>query len=298
MNKFSWRRSLVVAALLAASLAYGVLAPSRPGAANVDSKEIEALRRLVALTPSLTEIVFDLGKGYSLVGVSMCSDYPLQTAAIPKVGSYVRPDIEKIVALRPDLCLALAGHTPHGVIDKLRSLGLRVVVFEAECLEDVAHSLESAGRLLGASSRGRELSENLRRRMDEIGRQAALRLERPRVFYQIGADPLITAGSKTFIHELLVTAGGANIAGKAEGYHKIGLEEILASAPQVILASSRHMPGCQERLRKQWAKWTTIPAVRDGRLYCLEGTTVERPTPRLAEGLELLAGLIRFGRKP
>jgi iron complex transport system substrate-binding protein len=188
---------LVVAALaLLAGLA------SRPALAKIQVDQLgrqvnvpAAPRRLVTLAASLTETVFDLGLGNRLVGVAQFSDYPPAAKKLPKVGSYIAPDLEKIVALRPDLCLAIKDGNPRQVVDRLQSLGIPVYVVDPRNLPKMIATLQEIGHLLlGAGTRADELAAKLTRRYQRIKALAALAKHRPRVFLQIGLAPIVSAG--------------------------------------------------------------------------------------------------------
>jgi len=251
-----------------------------------------APRRLVTLAASLTEIVFDLGLGNRLVGVAQFSDYPPAAKKLPKVGSYIAPDLEKIVALRPDLCLAIKDGNPRQVVDRLQSLGIPVYVVDPRNLPEVIATLKAIGHLLGAGARADELAATLNRRYQRIKNLTAQAKHRPRVFLQIGLAPIVSAGSHTFLNELITTAGGVNLAAGKTPYPRFSIEEVLARQPQVIIITSMARGGAFEQVKAGWERWRNIPAARNHRIFLVDSDLVDRPSPRLLDGLEVLFRLI------
>jgi iron complex transport system substrate-binding protein len=169
-------------------------------------------KRIIALAPSITEIIFALGQQDRLKGTTQFSNYPAEAAKLPKVGSYVRLDLERIVALNPDLCIAVKDGNPKATIDRLQSLNIPVFAVNPRNLESLLQTIQKIGGILNASARARELVEDMRSRMQRVDDLVSKIDRRPRVFIQIGISPIISAGSNTFIHELIDRAGGINVA--------------------------------------------------------------------------------------
>jgi iron complex transport system substrate-binding protein len=115
---------------------------------------------------------------------------------------------------------------------------------------------------------------------------------RPRVFFQIGDAPIVSVGTKTFAHELIGLAGGDNVAAGKTAYPRFNREQVLALSPDVIVISSMDPAGSIEQTRREWGRWPSVPAVRDGRIHLVDSDIFDRPSPRLVEGLEQLAGFI------
>jgi iron complex transport system substrate-binding protein len=249
-------------------------------------------QRLVTLAASLTEMVFAVGLGSRVVGVEQFSDYPPAAKALPKVGSYKLPDLERIVALRPDLCLAIKDGNPPHVLERLRSLGIPVYVVDPRNLPGVIATVEEIGGLLGAAVKAGELATELRRRHQRIKDLAAQAAHRPRVFFQIGVSPIVSAGSHTFLDELITTAGGLNLAAGQVPYPRFSREQILALQPEVIIITSMDRGGAFEQVKAGWERWQTLPAARNHRIFLVDSDLMDRPSPRLLDGLELLFRLI------
>ncbi|MDO9532042.1 MAG: cobalamin-binding protein [Deltaproteobacteria bacterium] len=249
-------------------------------------------QRLVTMAASLTEMVFAVGLGSRLVGVEQFSDYPPAAGALPKVGSYKIPDLERIVALQPDLCLAIKDGNPPHVLERLRGLGIPVYVVDPRNLPGVIATVEEIGHLLGAEGKAGELAAALNRRYQRIKDLAAHVARRPRVFFQIGISPIVSAGSHTFLDELITTAGGLNLAAGKVPYPRFSQEQILALNPEVIIITSMDRGGAFEQVKAGWERWETLPAARNHRIFLIDSDLVDRPSPRLLDGLEMLFGLI------
>jgi len=251
-----------------------------------------APQRLVTMAASLTEMVFALGFGDRLVGVEQFSDYPPAAREIPKVGSYTLPDLEGIVALQPDLCLAIKDGNPPHILERLRGLGIPVYVVDPRNLPGVIATLGEIGHLLGAEEEAGKLTATLTRRLQRIKDLAARAAQRPRVFFQIGLAPIVSAGSHTFLDELITTAGGLNLAAGKTPYPRFSQEQVLALQPEVIIITSMDRGGAFEQVKAGWERWENLPAARNHHIFLVDSNLVDRPSPRLLDGLELLFRLI------
>lgn len=251
-----------------------------------------APQRLVTMAASLTEMVCAVGLGSRLVGVEQFSDYPPEAKALPKVGSYKMPDLERIVALQPDLCLAIKDGNPPHVLERLRGLGLPVYVVDPRNLPGVIATIKELGGILGAAARAGELAAALACRQQRIKDLAAQAPHRPRVFFQIGVSPIVSAGSHTFLDELITTAGGLNLAAGKVPYPRFSQEQVLALQPEIIIITSMDRGGAFEQVKAGWERWETLPAAVSRRIFLVDSDQVDRPSPRLLDGLEMLFRLI------
>ena len=245
-------------------------------------------QRIVSLAPSNTEILFALGLGDKVVGVTDWCDYPPEALEREKVGSYDTPDIEKIVALNPDLILVAYG-TTMDVINNLVGLGLTVFGIKSTDLDDVLNDIKTIGEITDKELEAYALTSEMASKIEAVTNQTEELEERPRVFYIVWHDPLWTAGSGTFIHELIEKGGGVNICGNLTGYPIISIEEVIAYNPEVIVTSS--WPGVYEWAMNETALNVTYARQND-RLYMCDDNLVQRPGPRLVEGLEWFAYFI------
>lgn len=243
-------------------------------------------QRIVSLSPSNTEILFALGLGEKVVGVTDWCDYPPEAAEKEKVGGYDTPDIETILALNSDLILAGYGNTIE-VINSLDGLGLTVFGIKTTDLDDLLNDIRTVGEITDKEVEAYALTSEMESRIQAVTDETAELEERPRVFYIVWHDPLWTAGQGTFIHELIEKGGGVNICQNITGYTTISIEEVIARNPEVIIASEWSF---------EWAQNETLlegtDARKNGRIYQSDDDLVQRPGPRLVEGLEWFAYFI------
>jgi iron complex transport system substrate-binding protein len=245
-------------------------------------------QRIISLSPSNTEILFALGLGDKIVGVTDWCDYPPEALGKEKVGGYINPDVEKIVALNPDLILVAYG-TPMEVINNLVGLGLTVFGIKTTDLDDLLNDIRRIGEITDKEVEALALTSEMASRIQAVTNQTEELEQRPRVFYIVWHDPLWTAGSGTFIHELIEKAGGVNICGNLTGYPTISIEEVIARNPEVIITSA--WPDVYEWAMNETALNIT-DARQNGRVYTCDDNLVQRPGPRLVEGLEWFAHFI------
>ncbi len=248
------------------------------------------------MTPALTEILFALGAGDRVVGVTAYCDWPPEARARAKIGGYVDPSVERILALRPDLVLVTPAAGNRDGALAVRRAGLRLEVVEADSLADTYDAIERVAALCGVAERGRDLVASLRRRV-EAASSRARGLPRVRTLFCLELDPLVAAGPGTLPAEILDLAGGENVASGGR-YPRLGIETVLAAAPDVILAARMDPPATasSEEAARFWRRWPSIPAVRDGRVFTIDATVALRPGPRVADAVELVASLLREDR--
>ena len=296
----SWFRSLALAAailivaLLAAAGSMGAAgaAPiARFPLSIVDDTgvAVEIPRepvRIVSLAPSNTEILFALGLGDKVVGVTSACDYPEAVKKVDKIGDY-NINIEAVVAKRPDLVVAVAD-LQMPVIQKLRELKLRVVAVNPRTLDEVFHAIQVIGDVAGAGDAARRTADGLRARVAAVESKAAAipADSRPRVFVEIWNDPLMTAGAGTFVDDLVRRAGGRNSVGHIEGWPQISPETVISGSTDVVILTCFNRSEVMAR-----HEWRKVPAVVSGRVFEIHPDLMVRPGPRLVDGLEALADL-------
>jgi cobalamin transport system substrate-binding protein len=249
-------------------------------------------QRVVALAPSITEIVYALGQQGRLKGVSRFSDYPPAAARLPKVGSYIQLDVERIVALAPDLCIGIKDGNPLAVVEQLGSLGIPVFAVNSVDLESTMQSIQAIGDVLKAGPRARAIVADMHRRIRRVASLAARADRKPRVFVQIGVSPIVSVGNGTFINELITLAGGVNVAAGPNPYPRFSVEQVIALAPDILVISSMARATVFEQVKAGWMQWPVIPAVAHGTVYIAPTNIFDRPTPRLVDGLEQMARYI------
>lgn len=248
--------------------------------------------RVIALAPSITEIVFAIGQAGRLAGVTLYSDYPPEAHRIPKVGSYVQLDLEKIAALAPDLCIAVKDGNPIEVIRRLESLNIPIYAVNPVNLTSVMAAIREIGMLLNATDAAEALIQEMSHRISAVQSAAERMPHRPGVFFQIGINPIVGVGTATFIHELITTAGGRNLTEGPIPYPRLSREGVLALAPDVMIMTSMARGGAFREMKARWEQWPDLPAVREKRIHVVDSDLYDRPGPRMVDGLEELFRLI------
>ncbi len=249
-------------------------------------------RSIISLAPSITEIIFALNRENLLKGATLHCDYPAGAKLLPRVGSYVGLDLEKIISLKPDLCIAIKDGNPQHVIDRLASFGIPVYAVDPRNIDSVMNTILSIGGLLGADKRAEFLVKNMRLRIRHLTEMVAATPHKPRVFFQIGTAPVVSVGTRTYIHELILLAGGINVTAGDTPYPSFSREQLIAFSPEIIIITSMEKSDAFEQVLAEWNKWPQIEAVRNKRIYVADSDLFDRPSPRLIEGLELLVRLI------
>jgi len=252
---------------------------------------INGTQRIISLAPSNTEILFALGLGDRVVGVTDQCNYPPEAQQKEKVMGYSTPNIEKIVALNPDLILAGYGN-PIEVINTLDGLGLTVFGIKTTDLDDLLNDIRTIGEITDKEVEAYTLTSEMAVGIQAVTDQTEELEQRPKVFYLLyGGDSgaLWTAGSGTFIHELIGKGGGVNICQNITSYTTISIEYVLARDPEIIISSVWSY---------DWAINATGPlastnASQTDRIFTCDDDLVQRPGPRLVKGLEWFAHFIQ-----
>lgn len=243
--------------------------------------------RIVSLAPSITEILFALGAGDRVIGVTSYCDYPPEARLKESVGDTLKPSVERIVALRADLVIISTASQVEAFVQKLEELGIPVYVSDPRSLDGVLESIDRMGQLIGAPLRARQLTGELRNRIASV--ESLVKGTSPTsVLVILGTEPLITAGAASFINDLVTRAGGRSVSADVSGdYPQYSLETAVAKQPQVILlqAGGSVLP---ERLKE-------TPAAIAGRVYRLDDDLLLRPGPRVVDGLEQMAARLHPG---
>ncbi|NMA54983.1 MAG: cobalamin-binding protein [Firmicutes bacterium] len=258
---------------------------------------VKPVERIVSLAPSSTEILFAIGVGDKVVGVDDYSNYPAEAAAISKVGAYNDPSVEMIVALKPDL--VLAGSIHKTAVHKLEQLDIPVAVAFPRNLEGVLTSIRWIGIAVGARDEAVELEGELQLRLQRIDDKIAAltEQERPWVYYELYSDPIMTCGPNTLSHELIVRAGGRNIAfDAATDYPEFSPEAIVSRNPDIIIFPNLHgTETFQAEAIIGRPGWDTIKAVQNNRLYGIDDDLISRPGPRVVDAVEELVQVFHPG---
>lgn len=236
-------------------------------------------QRIIALSPDITESLFAIGAGSQVIGVIHGSDYPAEAAHLPQVGSYTGIDIEKIMSLHPDLIISW-GPAFSRQLAALRQLNIPVYTTNPHKLSDVAHTLMQFGCLTGHEQVAKLAADRYLQRL------AGLRLydanRKPvKVFYQLDAYSLMTVNHTSWISEAIEWCGGKNIfANVGVPAPEVSWEAVIDARPDVIVSGAGSMDW-----KARWQRWQEVPAVRKGYLFTANPDLLERPGPRLVEGV-------------
>ena len=245
-------------------------------------------RRIISLAPNVTEILFALGLGDRIAGVTSYCDFPEAAKEKEKIGDTLNPNLEKIISLKPDLVVVSTSSQLENLTRRLDQLAIPVYVTNPRRARDVVASIRSLGEVTGTSERAAEVAGGMESRISAV-EQRVKSLPRPSVFYVLQTGPLITAGRNTFINDLINIAGGKFIsADETADYPQFSRETVIARAPEIIVAPAIHGSELvkESDLRRDFA---TTPAIRSNRIVWVTPDLVDRPGPRIVEGLEQLA---------
>jgi iron complex transport system substrate-binding protein len=252
-------------------------------------------QRIVSLAPSNTEILFALGLGDRVVGVTDFCNYPPEATTKPSVGAYDIPNIETIVSMEPDLILATDAQSDE-IYQQLESRGLTVVAIIPHSLNEVLETITLIGQLTGVDEAAANLVASLQARIDAITEKTnnLTEAQKPKVFYIIWQDPIWTTGDGTFEDALIVLAGGINIAHDLNGWATISLEAVIDANPQVMIAGVGMGEGLDLPLQyiQTESRLANTEARLDGKIYSIDMDVISRPGPRLIDALEQLFQLI------
>jgi len=256
----------------------------------------KAPARIVSMAPNLTEILFALGLGPNLVGVTQDSDYPPAAAQKPTVGSFWQPSIEATIAMRPDLVVTQTFEQHRELARRLRRMGYRSLEVTVETVAGLFEGIAAIGEATGTTGQADALCASIRAEIDRLGALTA-GMHRVKVLWVVQREPLRVAGRNTFIHEMIELAGGENAIGPTVHiYPAIGAEQVIAARPEVIIEPAM-LPGVMEQQRQQalayWNRFENVPAVTAGRVYVIDGDVVSRLSPRLPIAIETIARCLR-----
>ncbi len=249
--------------------------------------------RIVSLAPHLAELVFAVGAGDLLVGVTAYTDYPEAAAALPQVGDAFAIDQEQLEVLKPDVLLAWQSGTPAHIVDELRKRGFRVETIETRGIEDVAVALERLGRLTGHEAEASEAAAAFRGGLEALAEryQGSQPLT---VFYQVSSRPLYTINGDHYVSELISVCGGHNIfADLGSLAPLVDVEAVLARDPEVMLGSDDGESGAFD----VWRRWPDLAANRYGNYFLLPANEIGRATPRLLDAGRKLCETLEVARE-
>ena len=259
----------------------------------------ELPRRIVSLAPSNTEVLFALGLGDALVGVTEYCNYPPAAQAIEKVAGYSSISVEQVLAVKPDLVVAARGNQLEG-LETLRSMGIPVFALDVQSVDQLLSAVQRLGRITGTERAAEALRQDWQQRVSRVRATVDSLAARPRVMWGSWGGPVYTAGRGSMVYDVFRLAGGVNVGRAASGrWPQVGLETIVSWAPEVIVttlmsgdeAAAGTMPEEIARLRTMDG-WKSLPAVRNGRVHYLEPDLLMRAGPRMIDAIEQVAALL------
>lgn len=242
--------------------------------------------RIVSLAPSNTEILFAIGAGDSVIGVTTYDDFPLDVLEIEKIGDFNGINLERVIELQPDLVVNYGD----GITEETQRLvdaGITIVGFEPESIEEIIETINRIGILTGKSKEADALVQEMLNKEAELLAKIE-GLEKKKVFYEIWHEPLMAAGPGSFVDQLITLAGGTNIASDADSeYPQFDLEQLIERNPEVYLTAN-DLPEKTADSIKQRPGFENLDAVKNNQIYLLDGNILSRPGPRIIQALELL----------
>jgi len=245
--------------------------------------------RIISLAPNITELVFAAGGGGRLVGVVAGSDYPPAARTIPAIGSYNRINLEKILALQPDLIIAWHKGNKAATVRNLKNLGLKVLLLKFTELEDIPRAIAKIGKLLGNTINAGKAAAEFTTRL--IASKPVKFKKRPRVFIQIWNRPLITLNHEDLYSKIVSFCGAENIFAKKNKVAPIvNLEEVIKIDPEIIILSSKEKS--QHPWKVYWQRWQQLQAVRNNQIFFINPDLTNRASPRIIAGVKKVCAVV------
>ncbi|MDG6257200.1 MAG: cobalamin-binding protein [Methanomicrobiaceae archaeon] len=288
--------SLLCIVLLVAPAACAVTVTDDDGTAVAIA---EPPQRIISLAPSNTEILYALGLGDRVVGVTDYCNYPPDVADKATVGGYSTVNVEKVVALHPDLVVAAHGNTG-AVIDRLRGLGVCVIALNPPDIDGILRDIELVGRATGTEAEAATIVADMRARMDAVQERHAAVSYAPSVAHVVWHDPIYVSGANTFQDEQIARAGGRNAFGTIDRWGTVTLEQFITANPEIIIVNSGSGMGDGGEnaiydFFLQEARLKNLDAVKNGRVYIVDSDIIDRGGPRIVDSLEIVARAVHPG---
>ena len=248
-------------------------------------------KRIVSLAPSITEMLFAIGAGESVVGVTEFCNYPPEALEKPKVG-YAQPNLEAILALQPELIVAPKSFLRVDLLDRLEQLKIPTFLFDPKSVENILAHIQLLGRMVGQVPASIKVTERIRKKVTAISEQLSGR-PRPVLLFVLNTDPLITVGPGSYIHQLIELAGARNAAEQAAmPYPRLNIEEVLRQNPEFLLFPAGQFEGIPQAEQDQWRRWTSLEAVKRDQFVQVDSDMLNRPGPRVIDALEALVAIL------
>lgn len=251
-------------------------------------------QRIISLAPHITELLYAAGAGGRVVGATSYSDYPAAARALPRVGSYAHIDLEAVLALRPDLVVAWKSGNNAAQLERLRALGVAVYVSEPRRLDDIPTDIEHLGALAGSEGSAHAAAQQFRQRHAHLAKRYA---KRPpvTVFYEIWNPPLMTINGEQIISDVLRLCGGVNLfADLPVLAPTVDVEAVIQKNPEAIFMGDRRNRSANQD--HHWQRWKQMRAVQAGNLFWIPPDLMQRQTPRILQGAEMLCADLERAR--
>lgn len=251
-------------------------------------------QRIVSLAPNVTELLYEIGAEQQLVATVKYSDYPEAARKLPRVGDVYQLDWEFLLSIRPDLVIGWQDGTPQHVLDRVESLGLRLVTVSAGKLDSIATQLRQLGALTGRVSEAEDAADDFFQKLKVLENKYSGR-RRVRVFYEIDHRPLFTINGQQIISDAIRLCGGVNVFGElAVLAPQVSIESVLQRRPELLVYAGSEAES--EKVFADWKHWQDLPAVRNGHLARVNPDLMNRATPRMLQGIEHLCEAVDAAR--
>jgi iron complex transport system substrate-binding protein len=246
-------------------------------------------KKIVSLAPGITETLYALNLDYQIAGVTTFCNWPPAARTKTRIGGFTNPSLEKIISLKPDLILATADGNRKETVQQLEKLGLAVYVTNPSDTDGVLRSILHIGEITDREQDARKLVDRLQKRLNSITTQTRHK-KKPRVFFQVGLEPMITAGKGTLINEVIERAGGVNVAGlDLANYPRYSAEGIISTSPEIIIFAPMVNDKEFTAGKRFWQNYQEIPAVKNNKIYPIDSDLINRASPRIVDAVEKMA---------
>ena len=246
-------------------------------------------QRIVALAPHIVEMLFDIGAGDQIVGTVEYADYPEAALKIPRIGGYHGIQIEKVLALKPDLVIVWQSGNKVSDIEQMEKMGLKIAYSQPYAIEDVASELRALGQLTGHKVQAEVVANRYVQRLEKLRQRYAsqqqAKIKPMKVFYQLWPEPMRTINKETLINQMIEVCQGQNVfANNPTPYPQIGIENVIVAQPEIIIYPDEKSTIEQPII--DWRKWPEIPAVKHNRFVRVNADLMHRFSTRMLEGIE------------
>lgn len=256
----------------------------------------QPVTRIISLAPHVTELLYAAGADKQILGTVTYSDYPAAAKKIPIIGSYVKVDYEKILALQPDVVIYWKKGNPSSMINGIKKLNFKLFNNEPDDFEDVASSIKMLGKLLGTEAIANKRAQQYLMRLEQLRKKYENKNNKKiRVFYQVWNRPLMTINHQHLVNDVIEFCGGINVFSDLDNIAPtVNIESVLQKNPDVIIAG---MTKDREEWLHEWQKWQTIDAVKNHAVFSIDASLIVRQTPRILDGTKKMCELLQAFRE-